>query len=103
MVVPEVVIREFARHRTQESKSLRAEAARKSGVALRAMQAAHVDLPQRLPSVRELRSPAQPTAADAAEGIRQQLSQDGVVIPVISTTLDHKRFGRLVADRAPTV
>lgn len=89
IVIPEVVVREVVRRRYKELKRSLSEAATKWGEALAAMSAANVDLPEGLPTVRDLRSSSKPTSDELAERLRADLAAMGATIRPIPASLDH--------------
>lgn len=89
IVVPEVVVREVARRRYKTLKRLRSEAATKWGEALAALCAAGLELPDGLPTVRELRSRPIQTAEQLADRLRNELTEMGAVIRPVPTAIDH--------------
>jgi hypothetical protein len=82
-------VREVARRRYKELKRLRSEAATKWGEALAALDAASMDLPERVPTVRDLRSRSMPSADELADRLRNRLAEMGATIAPVPTSLDH--------------
>jgi len=70
-------------------KRSRSEAATKWGEALGAVDAANIDLPDGLPTVRDLRSRPMPTADELADRLRGELSEMGATIRPVPSSLDH--------------
>ncbi|WP_157931740.1 PIN domain-containing protein [Mycobacteroides abscessus] len=90
VVVPEIVVRETARHRAVDFTKSRATGAKLWGEALNALKAAKIELPDSLPTPKDLRKQVLPSPNDLADGLRADLVSKSVEIHPIPTSISHE-------------